>query len=53
MGNQQGEGGVPETTWERLQGQVVTSCSKGLRTPVTPYGHAGASLLQLPSDLCA
>ena len=25
----------------------------GLRTPVPPHGHAGASLLQLPSDLCA
>ena len=32
VGNQQGEGGVPETTWERLQVQVVTSCRKGLRT---------------------
>jgi len=32
VGNQQGEGGVPETTLERLQGQVVTSCRKGLRT---------------------
>ena len=32
VGSQQGEGGVPETTWERLQGQVVTSCRKGLRT---------------------
>lgn len=32
VGSQQGEGGVPETMWERLQGQVVTSCRKGLRT---------------------
>lgn len=32
-GEPAGGGGVPETTWERLQGQVVTpSCRKGLRT---------------------